>query len=47
MADNRVTCEARGVQYYPFVENEPGDAVELVTALANRACVVVADDFPI
>ena len=47
MAENKAACEASGVHYYPFVECEPGDAVELVTALAARSCSVLADDFPI
>ena len=47
MADNKAACEAHGVRYYPFVESERGDAMELVAALAARSCVVVADDFPI
>ena len=47
MADNRAACETRDVRYYPFVESERGDAIELVAALADRSCLVVADDFPV
>jgi deoxyribodipyrimidine photo-lyase len=47
MAENRAACEAHGVRYYPFVETEPGAALDLVAALADRACTVVSDDYPI
>ena len=47
MADNKAACKARDVRYYPFVESERGEALELVAALAVRSCVTVADDFPI
>ena len=47
MVDNRAACEARNVRYYPFVEFQPGDAIELVTAMAADACAVVTDDLPI
>ena len=36
MAGNRAACEARDVRYYPFVEFQRGDAVELVAALERR-----------
>jgi len=38
MADNKAVCEARDIRYYPFVEFERGDAVELATASADRSC---------
>ena len=47
MADNKAACKERQVTYYPFVDLEHGDAAELIVALANRSCAVVADDFPI
>ena len=47
MADNKTACATHDVRYYPFVEFKRGDATELIAALAERSCVVVADDFPI
>ena len=47
MADNKAACESSDVRYYPFVESSRDDAIELVVALANRSCAVVADDFPV
>jgi deoxyribodipyrimidine photo-lyase len=36
----------RGVYYYPYVEPAPGAGRGLLAALAERACVVVTDDYP-
>ncbi len=47
MADNQSACEAHGVRYYPYVETDPGSALDLVAALADRACAVVTDDYAI
>ena len=47
MADNKAACEARNVRYYPFVEFQPGDTMELFAALAAHSCVAVTDYFPI
>jgi len=47
MAENKDACRAKDVRYYPFVESGRGDATELISALGARACVLVADDFPI
>lgn len=47
MADNARHFERAGVSYYPYVETDSGDAGELVAAIAETACLVVADDFPI
>ena len=47
MADNKSASEKGEVRYYPFVESEPGDAIELVATLAARSCAIVTDDFPI
>lgn len=46
MRDNQRRCEAAGVAYYPYVEPARGAGKGLLAALAARACVVVADDFP-
>ena len=47
MADNAARFERATIAYYPYVESQPGRAVELAAALAAQACVVVTDDFPI
>ena len=46
MADQRESFASTPVAYYPFVEREVGDGRGLLAALAVRAAVVVADDFP-
>ncbi len=47
MADNARHFERAGVAYYPYVEDGDGGVCELVAALADAACAVVTDDFPI
>ncbi len=44
--DNAKALGRAGVLHYPFVEESPGEGDGLVRALASRACLVVADDFP-
>lgn len=46
MADNAAACAKAGVAYLPYVEPLPDAGKGLLHALAERACVVVADDFP-
>lgn len=46
MADNAADYGKAGVSYYPYVELEHGQGKGLLRALAEKACVVVADDYP-
>ena len=46
MIDNSAALRKSAVTYYPYLERQPGDGSGLLAALANRACVVVTDDFP-
>ena len=49
MADNAARIAAaknRGVLYFPYVEPELDADKGLLSALAERACVVVTDDYP-
>nr|MBA3686517.1 deoxyribodipyrimidine photolyase [Planctomycetota bacterium] len=46
MADNRRACLAAGVTYHGYVEPIPDAGKGLLAALAERACVVVGDEFP-
>lgn len=46
MRDNRRALEGTGVLYHPYVEPERGHGRGLLEALSERACVVVADDYP-
>jgi ligand-binding SRPBCC domain-containing protein len=46
MAENALTCQSRGVRYYPYVEPSPGAGKGLLTAFAQNACVMVTDDYP-
>jgi len=47
MVENAAACARHAVRYYPYVEPKRGDALDLVVALAARACLVVTDDYPI
>jgi deoxyribodipyrimidine photo-lyase len=46
MADNTRRMKSRSACYYPFVERQTGEAQKLLSRLAQKACVVVTDDFP-
>ena len=46
MSDNAEHFARHGVAYRPFVERVAGSALEVLAALARRACVIVTDDFP-
>jgi deoxyribodipyrimidine photo-lyase len=46
MADNAARLKESAATYYPYVEPAPGAGSGLLAALADRACVVVTDDFP-
>lgn len=46
MADNAATFHGSPALYYPYVEPAAGAGKGLLAALAERACLVVTDDFP-
>ncbi len=46
MADNAARFGEAGVRYLPYVERSAGAGKGLLAALAERACVVVSDDYP-
>ena len=46
MADNAARLAKAGVRHHPYVEPEIGAGRGLLAALAERACVVVTDEFP-
>jgi len=46
MADNAATARKLGLNYWPFVETAQESGRGLLRRLANRACLVVTDDFP-
>ena len=46
MADNQAALASTGAGYYPYVEPAPGDGRGLLNTLADKACVVVTDDYP-
>jgi len=46
MAANARALAGRPVLYFPYVELEPDQGQGLLAALAQRACLVVADDHP-
>ncbi len=47
MADNAAWFRKRSVTYLPYVEPARGDGKGLLATLADRACLVVADDAPV
>jgi deoxyribodipyrimidine photo-lyase len=46
MADNAETLKDFGISYYPYLEPSPDADKGLLAALAEKACLVVTDDFP-
>ena len=46
MRDNARAFARPGVTYYPYLEPQAGDGKGLLRELAQRACLVVADEFP-
>src|SRR5512142_1455090 len=46
MADNAARLERTGVRYYPYLEPRRGAGRGLLVALAERASLVVTDEFP-
>ncbi len=46
MADNARRLKSRPALYHPYVEGEKGGGRGLLAALAQKACLVVTDDFP-
>jgi len=46
MADNARRLSRASFTYYPYLERKGGEAVALVAALADLACMVVCDYFP-
>ena len=46
MVDNSQFFARKPVTYFPYVESAPGAGKGLLAAMAERACVVVGDDFP-
>lgn len=46
MQDNAARLQSTGVFYYPYLEPVPNAGKGLLRELAERACVVVTDDFP-
>jgi deoxyribodipyrimidine photo-lyase len=46
MADNARAFAARNIRYHPYIEPRPGAGKGLLGALAERAALVVTDDWP-
>jgi deoxyribodipyrimidine photo-lyase len=46
MAEKLRKLDGSAVQYYPYVERRVDEGKGLLVALADRACVVITDDFP-
>ncbi len=46
MADNARRLQKTGVLYYPYIEPAPDADKGLLAVLAERACLIVTDDFP-
>lgn len=46
MSDQIAACEKREIAYLPYVEPKPKAAASVMRGLADRAAVIVTDDFP-
>src|SRR5208337_593575 len=46
MADNAKTCQAHGARYYAYVEPAKDAGKGLLQAFAEKACIIVTDEFP-
>jgi deoxyribodipyrimidine photo-lyase len=46
MLDNRARVKGKPALYYPYLERAQGEGKGLLESLAERACVIVTDDFP-
>jgi len=46
MIDNHADFQRTNATYYPYLETSPGAGKGLLRTLAQRACLVVTDDFP-
>lgn len=46
MRDNAANCAKHAITYYPYLEVEEGKGTGLLERLAEKACIVVTDEFP-
>lgn len=46
MRDQHAACEKKQIAYLPYVEPKPKAAASVMRGLADRAAVIVTDDFP-
>lgn len=46
MSANQAAFADRPITYFPYLEHAPGDGAGLLEALAERAAIVITDDFP-
>jgi deoxyribodipyrimidine photo-lyase len=46
MVDNNLALRKRGITYYPYLEATAGAGKGLLSALAQRAGVIIGDDYP-
>lgn len=46
MADNRASFSGSNARYFAYVEPEHGHASGLLESLAQKACIIVTDEFP-
>lgn len=47
MRENQEFCTANGFNFYSYLEQRPAEGSGLVEALAERACLVIADEYPV
>ncbi|HMV42251.1 MAG TPA: deoxyribodipyrimidine photolyase [Leptospiraceae bacterium] len=46
MCDNREECEKLEINYWSFVETNDNPAKGLLKKIAEKACIIITDDFP-
>lgn len=47
MREHAAALAGGPVQYYPFVERGPDEALELMSALSRQAAILIVDDYPV
>ena len=46
MAEHQKVLGKRGVTYYPYLEDEPGQREGLIKLLSDKSSIVISDEFP-
>lgn len=47
MIETAAECKARGIAYFPYLEDKPGASKGLLESLAKDSALVIGDDYPV